>query len=60
MGAYLWHHGLIEEPRFVAQQGHWLGRPGEAGVEVVGEPDAIRTVRVAGAGRVLVRGELDL
>lgn len=60
MGAYLWHHGLIERPRFVAQQGHWMERPGEAGVEVVGPPEAIETVRVAGSARILVRGEMDL
>ena len=60
MGAFLWHHALIVEPRFVAQQGHWMGRPGEAGVEVVGPAAAIETVRVAGAGRVLIEGEIDL
>lgn len=60
MGAYLWHHGLIDSPRFVAQQGHWMGRPGEAGVEVVGPPDAIETVRVAGTAWILIRGELDI
>jgi trans-2,3-dihydro-3-hydroxyanthranilate isomerase len=59
MGAYLWHHGLIATPRFVAQQGHWMDRPGEAGVEVVGPAEAIETVRVAGAARILIRGEMD-
>ncbi|MFN8594652.1 MAG: PhzF family phenazine biosynthesis protein [Anaerolineae bacterium] len=36
MGAYLWHHGLIDQPTFIAEQGHWLHRPGQATVEVVG------------------------
>ncbi len=58
MAAYLWHHGLIARPAFVAEQGHWIGRPGMARVEVLGPPEAISGVRVAGQGRVLMRGSL--
>lgn len=60
MGAYLWHHGLIDRPRFLAEQGHWLGRPGHAVVEPLGPPDEITGVKVGGRGYVLMRGELDL
>jgi PhzF family phenazine biosynthesis protein len=60
MAAYLWAEGLIEVPRFVAEQGHWLGRPGEATVEVLGARDDITGVKVGGHGRVLMRGELHL
>lgn len=60
MAGYLWHHGLIETPRFVAEQGHWMGRPGRAEVEVLGPPAAPTGVRVGGQGYVLMRGELDL
>ena len=60
MAAYLWHHGLIEAPRFVAEQGHWLGRPGLAEVEVLGPRDAITGVRVGGSGIVLMEGVLRL
>lgn len=60
MAAWLWHHGLIENPKFVAEQGHWLGRPGSANVEVLGPGDAISGVRVGGQGKVLMRGELEL
>lgn len=60
MAAYLWHHGLIESPSFVAEQGHWLGRPGAARVEVLGPREAPSGVRVGGQGVVLMRGELDL
>ncbi len=58
MGAYLWSEGLIPSPRFVAEQGHWLGRPGRAEVEALGPRDDISGVRVAGSGVVLMRGEL--
>lgn len=58
MGAYLWHHGLIEAPVFVAEQGHWMGRPGEASVEVVGPRHAIETVKVGGGAVTVIRGEL--
>jgi trans-2,3-dihydro-3-hydroxyanthranilate isomerase len=60
MGAYLWHHGLIERPTFTAEQGHWLQRPGLAHVEVVGPRDAIETVKVGGSAVAVMRGELVL
>lgn len=58
MGAYAWHHGLIDSPKFVAEQGHWMGRPGLANVEVVGPPDRIEAVRVGGSAVAIIRGEL--
>lgn len=60
MAAYLWHHQLIESPSFLAEQGHLMGRPGEAFVEVVGPPDAIETVKVGGFAVEVMRGELQL
>ncbi len=60
MGAYLWHHGLINAPIFTAEQGHWLGRPGMAAVEVLGPREAPTGVKVGGTGRVIMRGELDI
>lgn len=60
MAAYLWAKGLIESPRFLAEQGHWMGRPGSAEVEVLGPREAIEGVRVAGRAHVLIRGQLSL
>jgi trans-2,3-dihydro-3-hydroxyanthranilate isomerase len=60
MAAYLWHYGLIDAPTWVAEQGHWMGRPGQATVAVVGPPAAIRTVQVGGSAVVLIRGQLQL
>lgn len=60
MGAYLWHYNLIEKPTFIAEQGHWMNRPGEGVVEVIGPRDDIETVKVGGAAAVIVRGELIL
>jgi trans-2,3-dihydro-3-hydroxyanthranilate isomerase len=60
MAAYLWRYGLLDEPRFVAEQGHWMERPGEALVEVVGPREAISTVRVGGAAVAVAWGELAL
>ena len=60
MAAYLWHHGLIDTPTFVAEQGHWMHRPGQATVEVVGPREAIETVKVGGAAATIVRGELEM
>ena len=58
MAAYLWHHRFIEEPKFVAEQGHFMARPGEAYVEVVGPHEAIETVKVGGFAVEVMRGEL--
>jgi PhzF family phenazine biosynthesis protein len=60
MASYLWRHGLIDQPKFVAEQGHWLGRPGQAQVQVHGPRDAITGVSVAGQGWLLMAGDLHL
>ena len=60
MAAYLWHHGLMDKDRFVAEQGHGMGRPGQAIVSRVGPVDAIDGVRVAGRAHVLLSGRLHL
>lgn len=60
MAAYLWHHGLIEHPKFIAEQGHWMNRPGQATVEIVGPRDNIETVKVGGSAVTVLHGELVL
>ena len=60
MGAFIWHYNLLSTPQFIAEQGHWMGRPGQARVEVVGPPHDIATVKVGGVAVTVVRGELDL
>jgi trans-2,3-dihydro-3-hydroxyanthranilate isomerase len=58
MAAYLWHYRLIQDPSFVAEQGHWMQRPGQAYVTVVGTPDEITTVQVGGQAITVIRGEM--
>lgn len=60
MAAYLWKHGLIDSPKFVAEQGHWMDRPGVAQVEVVGPRENIEAVKVGGQAVVIIVGELIL
>ncbi|WP_299556002.1 PhzF family phenazine biosynthesis protein [uncultured Tateyamaria sp.] len=60
MAAYLWSEGLIEMPHFTAEQGHGLGRPGQARVSVQGPRDAITGVVVEGQAHVLMSGQLRL
>lgn len=60
MAAYLWSRGLMEKSEFVAEQGHWMGRPGHARVARVGPAGAMTGIRVAGSGFVLMRGVVDL
>ncbi len=60
MGAYLWHHRLLKTPSFIAEQGHWMGRPGSASVEIVGNPNHIQTVKVGGKAVIVAKGEIDI
>jgi PhzF family phenazine biosynthesis protein len=60
MAAYLWHHGLIKTPDFTAEQGHGMGRAGQAQVKVLGDRDAITGVEVSGQGFVLMSGNVSL
>ena len=60
MAAYLWRYAMIEDRNFIAEQGHWMGRPGQAQVQVLGAQRDIQGVRVAGTGHVLMSGELYL
>ena len=60
MAAYLWHYGWIESPTFIAEQGHWMNRPGRAYVEVIGPREDIETVKVGGAAVTVFKGELTI
>ena len=60
MAAFLWHHQLISHPQFVAEQGHWMGRPGAAQVHVLGPVDAISGVKVGGSASIVMQGQLFL
>jgi trans-2,3-dihydro-3-hydroxyanthranilate isomerase len=60
MAAYLWHYGLIDEPVFTAEQGHWMKRPGQGTVEVIGSRDDIEAVKVGGEAVTVMVGELSI
>ena len=60
MASYIWPKGLIKKQNFIAEQGHGLGRPGQVIVPVLGPPQAISGVRVAGEAHVTMSGQLNL
>lgn len=60
MAAYLYHYGIITQKQFIAEQGHWINRPGQATVEIVGSPENIETVKVGGSAVTVLKGELIL
>ncbi|MEH6644629.1 PhzF family phenazine biosynthesis protein [Sulfitobacter sp.] len=60
MAAYLWANGLIDAPNFNAEQGHGMGRAGQAQVEVLGPRNAITGVKVSGQGALVMSGEVYL
>ena len=58
MAAYLWHHGYLQTPDFLAEQGHDMGRPGTVQVRVSGPPTAIASVQIGGTGVVVLEGTM--
>ena len=58
--AYLWKNKLIDTPLYMAEQGHDMGRPGQAHVEILGPHGAPERIRVGGQGHVLMSGDLRL
>lgn len=60
MAAFLWKYGFLKNSSFIAEQGHWMGRPGRAWVDVIGSRDDIESVMVAGTAVTVVKGELNL
>ena len=60
MAAYLWKYDLMKKDCFIAEQGHDMGRPGQARVTKVGPSQAMTGIKVAGRGHVLMRGQVDL
>ena len=60
MAAYLWHNNLLDERKFIAEQGHWMNRPGRALVEIIGRRDSIQAVKVSGQAVTIARGEINI
>ena len=60
MAAYLWRYNLIHHPTFVAEQGHWMHRPGQAQVEISGDRERIQSIRVGGPAVTVMEGKLFL
>ncbi|TGE18877.1 PhzF family phenazine biosynthesis protein [Hymenobacter elongatus] len=60
MAAYLWRHGYLQHPEFVAEQGHWMGRAGSVQVSIVGPREHIESVTIGGQAVVMVEGKLTL
>lgn len=58
MAAFLWNYGLLHKSSFIAEQGHWMGRPGRAFVEAVGDFSSLESVIVSGTAVTVVDGEI--
>jgi len=56
MGAYIVRHGLRPGPTLVAEQGHFVGRPGVGVLEVAGSPAGVESVRLGGAAAKVMEG----
>jgi trans-2,3-dihydro-3-hydroxyanthranilate isomerase len=58
MAAFLWCYGLISQPQFIAEQGHWMQRPSRIEVTIDGSREAIEAVTIAGNATMTAQGEL--
>ena len=60
VAAWLHRRRLLEGPRYTAEQGDVIGRPGRISVEVEAEPDRIRSIAISGRAVTVLRGTLTL
>ncbi|WP_133272399.1 PhzF family phenazine biosynthesis protein [Hymenobacter radiodurans] len=58
MAAYLWHYRYLDTLNFVAEQGHWLDRPGTVQVSVRGSHESIEMVQIGGTAVVVAVGTM--
>lgn len=58
MGAYVVHHGLKRGPKLVAEQGHFVGRPGYGVLEIGVVSGRIESVKLGGAAVRVLEGTL--
>jgi len=59
MSAYLTKYGLVDKTTFIAEQGHWMGRPSTIHVEVVkDESGNIKDIKIGGTAVLVLKGEL--
>ena len=56
MAAYLWRYHLIDESQFIAEQGHTMGRPGQAEVLIIGKRENIEGIKVGGKVVLVAEG----
>ncbi|KAG2186356.1 hypothetical protein INT43_002794 [Umbelopsis isabellina] len=61
MSAYCTKYGLIKDNRFIAEQGHWMGRPSTIHVEVSKSNNGdIEHVKIGGTAVLVLKGSLIL
>ena len=58
MGAYVVYYGLRNGPQLLAEQGHFVNRPGRGTLEIIGHPSKIEAVRLAGSAVKVLDGFL--
>ena len=56
MGVYVVRYGLRPGPVLVAEQGHFVGRPGVGVLEVTGSPAGVESIRLGGAAVKVMEG----
>lgn len=56
MASFMFAKGLLPAA-FIAQQGHTMGRPGQASVQVLGTPENIMGVRLSGHAHITMSGQ---
>ena len=58
MGAYVVYYGLLTGPQLLAEQGHFVNRPGKGTLAIVGPPSKIEAVKLAGAAVRVLDGNI--
>lgn len=58
-GAYIYRHGLKETRVLRVEQGHWIRRPGQGILEIIGTRDNIEGVKLGGMAVKVLDGKME-
>ena len=58
MGAYVVYYGLQNGPQLLAEQGHFVNRPGKGTLEILGPPTKIEAVKLGGSAVKVLDGNI--
>lgn len=57
MAAFILQYGFLSKTKLTAQQGHWMGRPGQAQIEVILQNGVVENIFMTGEAHTIIEGQ---